>query len=366
MDQHIASGSRNSKADQPIPKAVDQLHYIVAIGASAGGLEAIHEFFDNTGENTNVSFVVIQHLSSDYKSLLVELVSKHTHMKVYEAEHNMRVHKNCVYVIPNNKVMTIKDGTLQLTEKLFDKGPNIAIDTFFYSLAEDSDPYSIGVILSGTGSDGTRGSEAIKKAGGMVIAQDPSTAKFDGMPNSAINAGNIDHVLSPQLMPEEIFEYVQEVPINILTNGKIDNALLDEIFKSVYHESGHDFNYYKTPTIIRRISRRMMLHGLKRLEDYVNYLRSNPTECKVLGKDFLIGVTKFFRDDAAFDVLYNEIFPEIVSRKSDGDIIKIWISACSTGQEAYSIAILLDKYLHSKKKFLDVKIFATDLDAFFF
>ena len=363
MEQRIGSDSRNIRSEDSINKAVHVQHYIVAIGASAGGLEAIHEFFDNTGENTNVSFVVIQHLSPDYKSLLVELVSKHTHMKVYEAEHNMRIHVNCVYVIPNNKLMTVKNGALQLADKSFDKGPNTAIDTFFYSLAQDQGPYSVAVILSGTGSDGTRGAEAVKKAGGLVIAQDPATAKFDGMPNSSISSGNVDHVLSPQLMPEEIYEYVQEVPVTILTNGRIDNGLLEEIFRLVYHESGHDFNYYKTPTIIRRISRRMMLHGFKRLEEYVSFLKEHPEEPKVLGKDFLIGVTKFFRDPGAYEVLYNEIFPEIVSRKNEGDIIKIWISACSTGEEAYSVAILLDKYLHSKNKFLEVKIFATDVDA---
>ena len=363
MEQQTTSEPRKTQATESVVPHFEQPHYIVAIGASAGGLEAIHEFFDNTPENSNVSFIVIQHLSADYKSLLVELVSKHTHMKVFEAEHDMPAHKNCVYVIPNNKLMTIQDGKLKLAAKILDKGPNTAIDTFLYSLAEDRGAYSIAVILSGTGSDGTRGAEAVKKAGGLVIAQEPSSAKFDGMPNSAISSGNADHILPPELMPEEIFEYTQEIPIQVLQNGKIDERILEEIFRLVYKESGHDFNFYKTPTIIRRIARRMMHHGIKNLDEYLVFLKSHPQECRNLGKDFLIGVTKFFRDSAAYDYLYNEVFPEIVARKSEGELIKIWVTACSTGEEAYSIAILLDKYLHAKSKHLEVKIFATDVDA---
>ena len=361
MKEHNGNGSQHTSVET-IRTSLEQ-HYIVAIGASAGGLEAIHEFFDNTGENSNVSFIVIQHLSPDYKSLLVELVSKHTHMKVFEAENDMQVHRNCVYVIPNKKLMTIQDGKLRLADKIIDKAPNTAIDTFLYSLAKDKGGYAVAVILSGTGSDGTRGAEAIKRAGGLVVAQEPSSAKFDGMPNSIIGSGNADHILPPGQMPDEIFEYIQELPIHVLNNGKIDERILEEIFGLVYKESGHDFNYYKTPTIIRRIARRMLTHSLKRLEEYLSFLRSNPQEAQILGKEFLIGVTKFFRDPDAYELLYNEVFPEIVSKKSEGDIIKIWVSACSTGEEAYSLTILLDKYLHSKKKFHDVKIFATDLDA---
>ena len=356
----------NAKASQltsieTISTTIEQ-HYVVAIGASAGGLEAIHEFFDNTGENSNVSFIVIQHLSRDYKSLLVELVSKHTHMKVFEAQHDMEVHRNCVYVIPNNKLMTIREGRLRLSEKLIDKSPNTAIDTFLYSLAKDRGNYAIAVILSGTGSDGTRGAEAVKRAGGLVLVQDPTSAKFDGMPNSIIGTGNADLILPPEEMPDEISEYMQEVPIHVLNNGKIDERILEEIFKIVYQESGHDFNYYKTPTIIRRIARRMLTYSFRKLEDYLTYLKNHPQEAKILGKEFLIGVTKFFRDPDAFEFLFNDVFPEIASDKNEGEIIKIWVAACSTGEEAYSLAIILDKYLHSKNKFHEVKIFATDID----
>ncbi|HEY0676732.1 MAG TPA: chemotaxis protein CheB, partial [Chitinophagaceae bacterium] len=362
MEKNLTSGGKlTSKASQSTGN-VQSGHSVVAIGASAGGLEAIHEFFDNVPENTNVSYIVVQHLSPDYKSLLVELVSKHTHMNVFEAEQDMTLQKNCVYVIPNNKLMTVSGGKLRLMDKVPDKAPNTAIDIFLNSLAEDKGPDAIAVILSGTGTDGTRGIEAIKNNGGLVLVQDPCTAKFDGMPNSAISSGNADMILAPELMPEEIYTHLQETPIHILNKGKIDENLLEEIFRLVYRQSGHDFHFYKTPTIIRRISRRMSHKGIKKLEHYVNYLRENPEECKNLCKDFLIGVTRFFRDPAAFEILYKDVFPNIVSQKKQGEVFKIWISACSTGEEAYSLAMMLDKYLNEKKLFFDVKIFATDID----
>lgn len=247
MENNITSQDKQLKKAASTSNATHTGHPIVAIGASAGGLEAIHEFFDNVPENTNVSFILIQHLSPDYKSLLVELVSKHTHMNVFQAEQDTAVQKNCVYVIPNNKTMTISSGKLQLVDKIPEKGPNTAIDIFLHSLADDKGPNAIAIILSGTGTDGTRGIEAIKLAGGMVLVQDPCTAKFDGMPNSAIASGNADMILAPELMAEEIYTHLQETPIHILNKGKIDETLLEEIFRLVYKQSGHDFHFYKTP-----------------------------------------------------------------------------------------------------------------------
>ncbi|HVW95584.1 MAG TPA: chemotaxis protein CheB [Mucilaginibacter sp.] len=337
-------------------------NYVVAIGASAGGLEAIHEFFDHMPASSSLSFVVIQHLSSDYKSLLVELVSKHTHMKVFEAENNMTLQHDCVYIIPNNKLMTLKNGKLRLADKTDNKVPNTAIDTFLHTLAGDKKEKAIAIILSGTGSDGTKGIESIKEQGGMVMVQEPGTAKFDGMPNSAITSGNADFILPPQKMHEELFKYIKEEPAKLLENGKINDALLDEIFKLVYENSGNDFNLYKTPTIIRRISRRMNETGARDLSSYVALLRESGDEVKTLGKDFLIGVTKFFRDKAAFDFLAEKVIPDIVESKEDNEILKVWVCACSTGEEAYSIAILINEYLDRKGRKLEVKIFATDID----
>ncbi|RYZ31049.1 MAG: PAS domain S-box protein [Chitinophagaceae bacterium] len=345
-----------------ITTQIETQQYVVAIGASAGGLEAIQEFFDNMPSNGNLSFVIIQHLSPDYKSLLVEIIGKHTHMKVQEAAHNAPVEKACVYVIPNDKLLTIKGGLLQLTGKKAEKAPNTAIDTFLRSLAEDQGPKAIAVILSGTGTDGSKGIETIQSAGGMVLVQDPISAKFDGMPNSAIASGYADYILSPELMPEEIFNYIKERPIRIAGDGKPDESYLPEILKLVEKSCQYDFTNYKSPTILRRIGRRMTHLGYKNFSEYLNFLRSSGEECKLLGKEFLIGVTKFFRDKAAFDILRNEVFTELIQSKQEGDVLKVWVAACSTGEEAYSIAILVDDLLQKMGRTLEVKIFATDID----
>ena len=340
----------------------DNDHYIIAIGASAGGLEAIHEFFDNMPSNGNLSFVIIQHLSADYKSLLVELVAKHTNMKVVEAGHDIAVEKGHVYVIPNNKLLTIKNGRIQLSVKNFEKAPNTAIDTFLNSLAEDQGSKAIAVILSGTGTDGTRGIEAIHSGGGMVLVQDPVTSKFNGMPNSAIASGVADFILAPELMPEEIYNYIQERPLRLSSIGMADETLLPEILRLIEKHCQYDFYNYKTPTLLRRISRRMLTLGYSNVKDYIEHLRSSGEECKTLGKEFLIGVTKFFRDSAAFDILRNEVMPEIINTKESGDAIKVWVTACSTGEEAYSMAILISEALQKTGRQLEVKIFATDID----
>lgn len=337
-------------------------HYIVAIGASAGGLEAIHDFFDHMPDSGNLSFIIIQHLSSDHKSLLVELVSKHTHMRVFEAEHNMELRRQCVYVIPNNKVMTVKDGMLHLANKSDIRAPNAAIDIFLHSLAKDKKNKAIAVILSGTGSDGTRGIQSIKAEGGIVLVQDPLTAKFDGMPHSAIATGKVDSILSPQQMPEEIYAILKETPVHILRNGTIDAHLLDEIYRLVSKSSGFDFNQYKTATIIRRLGKRMMQNGLTELDDYVHLLHTNEQEARELSKDFLINVTSFFRDKQAYEIIARKVIPSIVHQKAENDTLKVWVIACSTGEEAYSLAILIDQHLQQVNKNLDIKIFATDID----
>ncbi|WP_443946964.1 chemotaxis protein CheB [Pedobacter sp. AW1-32] len=346
--------------DKSAQKRYDK--YIVAIGASAGGLEAIHEFFDHMPATASFSFVVIQHLSSDYKSLLVELVGKHTHMKVFEATHDMAIQQDCVYIIPNNKLMTLEKGRLKLADKSTEKAPNTAIDTFLHTLAKDKKEKAIAIILSGTGTDGTKGIQSIKDNGGMVIVQDPTSAKFDGMPNSAISSGNVDYIELPAQMHEQLFNYVHEEPIKILENGQVDEAMLDEIFNLVHEHSGNDFNLYKTPTIIRRIGRRMNERNVKKLQEYINLLQHEPDEVKLLGQDFLIGVTKFFRDAKAFEQLSEVAISEIVAKKENGEAIKIWVCACSTGQEAYSIAALVNDVVDRSGKRLEIKIFASDID----
>ncbi|TCJ12054.1 PAS domain S-box protein [Flaviaesturariibacter flavus] len=348
--------------ERTIPLTEAEEQFVVAIGASAGGLEAIHEFFDHMPPDSNCSFVIIQHLSPDYKSLLVELVSKHTKMRVLEAQHNGVLEPNCVYVIPNNKILQLRGMRLQLTEKHFDNSINTAIDIFLKSLAEDRGARAIAVILSGTGTDGTRGIEAIQQAGGMIIVQEPGSAKFDGMPNSAIAAGYADFVLSPAQMPDEIVSYSKEKTDRRQYADRPDENSLPEVLRLIEKSCGYDFHNYKSPTIIRRIIRRMNHLGKKKFADYLEQLRGDSEECKSLGKEFLIGVTKFFRDRAAFEIFANEVLPEMIRSKIDGDVLKVWVTACSTGQEAYSLAILISEHLRRIEKSIEVKIFATDID----
>jgi len=337
-------------------------HFIVAIGASAGGLEAIHEFFDTMSDTPNISFIIIQHLSPDYKSLLVELVARHTDMKVYEAGDNQDIERKCIYVIPNTKFITIQKNQLKLTEKKNGKTPNNAIDVFLYSLAKDKKDKAIAIILSGTGTDGTKGTDAIKKEGGLVIVQDPSTAKFDGMPNSVISTGNADFILPPAAMCEEILNHISPPASYLYGNDSSDESFLQTVFDLVRQESGLDFHLYKTPTILRRITRRMMQGNFATPDKYITHLRSSKDETRELGQDFLIGVTRFFRDTEAFEFLRDEVIKNIIEARNDDDTIKIWVTACSTGEEAYTIAMLVDEMLDKGSKNLQVKIFATDID----
>lgn len=335
-------------------------HIIVAIGASAGGLEAINTFFDNLPEGTEHSYIIIQHLSSDHKSFLAELVAKHTAMNVVEAENNMKVKKQHVYVIPSRMMMTISDGQLNLLEKSTEHIPNNAIDIFLKSLADERGKDAIAVILSGTGSDGTRGADYIKASGGLVLVQDPLSARFDGMPNNAILSGNADAILEPEAMPSWLAKNIVDPaePKEVA----ISEAQLQEIFGILRQNGGYDFHYYKTPTLIRRISKRIGMAGYDTTESYIAFLAEHKEEAIDLSKELFINVTSFFRDKAAFDLLYTEVIPELVRRRKEDGSIKIWVCACSTGEEAYSLALIFDKYIQEHRVQIDVKIFATDID----
>lgn len=340
-----------------------QQHYVIAVGASAGGLEAIQEFFDHMPRTANLSFVIIQHLSPDFKSLLVELVGRHTHMKVVEASHQHPVAKNCIYVIPNNKLIRIQRNKLILADKSVEKVPNNAIDVFLHSLAMDKKEKAIAVILSGTGTDGTKGIVTIKEQGGMVLVQEPKTAKFDGMPNSAIQSGYVDLVAPSSNLPAAILQYIQQIDRTIEKEINIDEKTLTKVFDLIRQHAGQDFYYYKTPTVLRRISRRMIQGEFSDPEKYVEYLETNPEECKELARDFLINVTRFFRDPEAFDIIREQVLAEIIANKEPEEQIKIWVAACSTGEEAYSIAITVDEMLEEMDRQREVKIFATDIEA---
>jgi len=335
-------------------------HHIIAIGASAGGMEEINVFFDHTPLD-GVAYVIIQHLSSDFKSRMVELLARHSKLIVKEAENGMTVICNEVYLIPHDKFMTINNGMLMMSEKENVKGPHLTINTFFNSLAADCDKKAIGIILSGLGSDGTEGIKAIKKAGGMVIARSPANSEFSSMPSSAIATGMVDFVLEPALMPAAIEDYVKNT-VDLLTDNHEDDKNFKAIIKLIKETSPLDFSDYKQSTILRRTKRRATYGNFTSLGNYLNFLRVTPEEVESLTKEFLISVTSFFRDKEAFEYIQKEVLPDILKKLSPGEEIKIWVAGCATGEEVYSMAILVDELLTGKYEDTIVKIFATDID----
>ena len=333
-------------------------HHIIAIGASAGGLEEINAFFDHTPLD-GVSYIIVQHLSPDFKSRMVELLKKHSKLNVLQAENEMLVQSNEVYLIPNDKFMTIKDSKLYLTAKNKAQGPHLTINTFFNSLALNSGRKGIGVILSGLGADGSEGIIAIKKAGGMVIARDPATSDFSSMPTNAIATGAVDYILEPELMPITIEDYVKHEN-ELISDNKNDLTNTNAIVNLIKAQSPLDFSEYKQTTILRRIKRRAAFNNHLSLESYLEFLKTSPEEVAALSKDFLISVTSFFRDKEAFDFINDNVIPEIIKNTLPKEEIKFWIAGCATGEEAYSLAILL--YEHLEGNDIVVKIFATDID----
>ncbi len=337
-----------------------QPKYIIAIGASAGGMEEINSFFDHTPCD-GVSYVIVQHLSSDFKSRMVELLSKHSQLVVKEAKNGLAVDANKVYLIPNDKFMTIKEGKLYLTPKEKAHGPHLTINTFFNSLAEDSGKNAIAVVLSGLGADGTEGIKAIKRNGGMVIVRNPETSKFSSMPSHAVATGVVDFILEPLLMPGIIEKYVREG--GILPDSVKDEKSITTILDLIKDTSPLDFSDYKQTTLIRRIKRRAGYKNFTSLEKYVEFLKVAPEEVEALSQDFLISVTSFFRNKEAFDVIEKNILPAILSNLQPEEELKIWVAACATGEEAYSLAILVAEQLAGARHDTVVKIFATDIDS---
>ena len=339
--------------------------YVVGVGASAGGLDALEKFFNGAPSDGGLAYIVIQHLSPDYKSLMADLLAKRTDMPVRAAEDGMLVEPNHVYLIPPKQSITIFHRKLYLTDR--EQGQlYLPIDIFFQSLAEDLEERSIGVILSGTGSDGTRGIRAIKEKGGLVIVQDEQSAKFDGMPRSAIATNLVDYILQPENMAREMLNYIQHpflagdhTETHVIAQN--DDSL-SKIFALLRSSSGVDFTNYKQTTMIRRIERRMSIKQIERLSDYLHLLYQTPSELNTLFREFLIGVTRFFRDPEAFDEIKKEVIPSIFAGKNRGDSIRVWVAGCSTGEEAYSLAILLTEFMETTGRHIDVKVFATDLD----
>ena len=341
---------------------------IVGIGASAGGLAAFEEFFAAmpTEVDPGMAFILVQHLSPDHKSLLTELVRRYTRMQVYEVEDGMTVQPNCAYIIPPKHDMAFLHGKLHLLEPDTRRGLRLPIDFFFRSLAQDQRERAICIVLSGTGSDGTLGLRTIKEAGGMAMAQTPDSTEFDGMPRSAIATGLVDYVLLPAEMPDQLMAYTSHAynkkPVLAATPRPKEDGL-NKIFVLLRAQTGHDFSQYKRNTISRRIERRMALQQIDHNDEYIRYLQQNKAEIEALFHDFLIGVTHFFRDPEAFAALETQAIPKIVAGKVSGDPVRVWVPGCSTGEEAYSIAILLRERMDALKQWCKVQLFATDIDS---
>ena len=333
---------------------------IVGLGASAGGLEAFEHFFRNVPRESGLAFVVVPHLDPGHASILTEILQRSTAMPVVEAQHNVPVAPNSVYVIPPNRDMAIFHGAIQLSVPEQPRGHRMPIDAFLRSLAEDQGERAIGIILSGTGTDGTQGLRAILGAGGVSFVQDPATAKYDGMPASAIQAGYATYVLPVEKMPEVMLTGARTVTVSpepAPTDGSSLNRIL-----MLLRSTGNDFSQYKKTTIGRRIARRMSQHDIENMEVYARYLKEHPPELQSLFKELLINVTSFFRDPEAFATLRTEVLPQMFANKPDGYGFRVWVPGCSTGEETYSIAILMHELMDEIGHDFRVQIYSTDLD----
>ena len=341
---------------------------IVGIGASAGGLEALELFLANVPAGSGMAFVIVQHLDPTHKGMLPELLQRSTGMQVFQVKDRTRVKPDSVYVIPPNKDMSILHGVLHLLDPVERRGLRLPINSFFCSLADDQREHSIGVILSGMGSDGTLGLRAIKEKAGAVFVQEPASAKFDSMPRSAIDAGLADVIAPVEALPGKISAYVQHVPL-IAKPGRLGKyaaqSALEKVALLLRSQTGHDFSLYKKTTVYRRIERRMGLHKISKIATYVRFLQENPQEVELLFRELLIGVTSFFRDPEAWKQLKAEVLPALLAGRTFNQPLRAWIPACSDGAEAYSLAILFKETLEELKpaKNITLQIFATDLDS---
>ncbi len=375
MEENPKAGRRKSAQKvSPTTQVVDVvkerriLFPIIGIGASAGGLEALELFLKNVPPLSGMAFVIVQHLDPTHKGIMAELLQRSTPMTVLQITDDLVVKKNHVYIIPPNKDLTLFHGVLRLLDPVKPRGLRLPIDYFFRSLADDLRELSIGVILSGMGSDGMLGLRAIKEIGGGAFVQDPLTSKFDGMPRSSINAGLADVVAPVEELPGKIINFFHHRPhlgsgSNSILQDKSQSAF-DKIMLILRHQTGHDFSFYKKGTLYRRIERRMGIHNIERISDYVRFLQENTTESELLFNELLIGVTSFFRDPSAWEKLKSGAIPFLLASRPEGGVLRAWSVGCSTGEEAYSLAIIFRETLEELKrpKNYSLHIFATDLD----
>src|SRR5467141_2349561 len=340
---------------------------IVAIGASAGGVEALTDLIHHLAPDTGMAFVLVQHLDPKHHSILTELLARKTAMSVTEVSDGLVVEPNHVYVIPPNATMSISDHTLRLSPREESRGVHMSVDHFMRALAEQMGNRAIGVILSGSGSDGTLGMAEIQAHGGVTFAQDEVSAKYDGMPRSAVVAGCVDYVLPPKEIAKELERIARHPYLARKTLPGTAEAVptlgrgLNTIFQVLRRATGVDFTHYRQTTILRRIQRRMVVHKIDKLEEYVKCVQANPAEIKALYQDVLINVTNFFRNPQVFDALKAQVFPGILKKHPLETGIRIWTPACASGEETYSIAIALLECLGDKAPQVPIQLFGTDV-----
>ncbi|MDD2933897.1 MAG: chemotaxis protein CheB [Methylotenera sp.] len=359
--------TKNVSKESNKPVAADNVRDlgfpIVGIGASAGGLEAFEQFFHQVPNDCSMAFVLIQHLDPSHGSILTEILQRSTQLPVVEAQDQMQVAPNAVYVIPPNRDMAIFHGKLQLSVPNEPRGQRMPIDTFMRSLAEDMGEKAIGIVLSGTGTDGTLGLRAIIGVGGISLVQKPESAKFDGMPTSAIQAGYATYILPAEEMPQQLMGDLQPlITPGVAKSSQLTEVGINHILMALRSGCGHDFSQYKKTTITRRIERRMSLHSIEDAEVYLRFLKERPSEVQLLFKELLINVTSFFRDAEAFEELKLNIFPQMLAGKDHDYVFRVWVAGCATGEEAYSIAILLREWMDENQRTFRTQIYATDLD----
>ena len=340
---------------------------IVGIGSSAGGLEALEQFLGHVPADSGMAFVIVQHLDPTRKGIMPELLQRATGMKVLQVKERTTVRPDCVYVIPPNKNMSLLHGVLHLLKPVAARGLRLPIDFFFRSLAQDRQEHSIGVILSGMGSDGTLGLRAIKEKAGLVLVQEPATAKFDGMPSSAVEAGLADIVAPVDELPGKIIAFLHRTPLTARPEVALEDktrSALEKVIVLLRAHTGSDFSFYKRNTLHRRIERRMGIHQIDKMAGYVRYLQENSQELELLFKELLIGVTNFFRDPAAWEHLRTLAIPALLASRAPGQALRAWVPGCSTGEEAYSMAIALKEAVEELKPKgqFTIQVFATDLD----
>jgi two-component system, chemotaxis family, CheB/CheR fusion protein len=353
---------------EPEPSPAEASFPIVGIGASAGGLEALELFLANVPSNSGLAFVIVQHLDPTHQGILAELLQRSTAMSVAQIQDGMTVRPDCVYLIPPNCDLSLLHGVLHVLEPTAARGLRLPVDFFFRSLAEDLQEKSIGVILSGMGSDGTLGMRAIKEKGGATFVQAPASAKFDSMPRSAVETGLVDVVTDPEKLGQKIIDSLVVRPARALPSGlepiEKDSNNLEKVILLLRSAKGNDFSHYKRNTLYRRVERRMGLHQLAKFSDYVRYLQANAQEIELLFKELLIGVTRFFRDPTVWEELKTKVIPYLLAAYPEGCALRAWSAACSTGEEAYSLAMIFREAIDElqPKAQYTLQIFATDLD----